>query len=331
MKPIYFPFTFVSEKMGRALYACFRQTMVYQALRQDFPRAIDSMIKNGNLKLNIPVTGDEKNIRSITKEYKNWVQSHQGSELIHLKSTFDKIPFFDESFVAQIKADIKKQATNKKEKKEPDILFNARLFLHIAHEFDFQKDKLKRELVFIKKMEQNLFKNLKGENGLIQNDIFQNTQSEPDDPGRYMIQKRLKAWDILRHVAQPATALFVTGSRAVIEHLNDGIPEIELIKTLDSIPVVDHEIQVLEDWKKNLIHSLEYLATTHWPASADDITDAPQVPDISEKISLKIFIIPGKTPDSFFPESTKNVILPAAVPDAGIKYKNTIIGFMEQI
>ncbi len=331
MKPIYFPFTFVSEKMGRALCACFRQTAVYQASQQSLPRAIESMIKNRSLELHIPVTGDEENLRSITKEYKNWVQSHQGSELIHFKSTFDKIPFFDESFVAQIKADIKKQGLDKKEKKEPDTLFNARMFLYIAHEFDFQKDKLTRELSFINKMEQNLFQNLKGESGLLQNDIFQNTQSESDDPGRYMIQKRLKAWNILRQVEQPATGLFVTGSTAVIEHLNEGIPEMESIKTLDSIPVVDHEMQVLENWKKNLIHSLESLATTHWPVSADDITDAPQIPDANENISLKIFIIPNKTPDLFFPECAKNVILPGAVSDDGIKYKNTIIVFIKQI
>ena len=107
MKPIYFPFTFISEPIVEALSACFKQTVVYQVSSQKVPEKMQEWSKSGTLDIRIPVEGDEKKLDKILNDYRAWINLNQGSEIAFLKTQVDKIPIFDETYSSKIRDDIK--------------------------------------------------------------------------------------------------------------------------------------------------------------------------------------------------------------------------------
>ncbi|MBU4289417.1 MAG: hypothetical protein KKI12_14750, partial [Proteobacteria bacterium] len=97
MKPIYFPFTYISEPVLEALSAFFKQIVVYQPSSLNVPESMQKLADSGLLEIRIPVKGDENKIDNILKDYKSWANIHQGSEMAFFKMNPDKIPFFDDS------------------------------------------------------------------------------------------------------------------------------------------------------------------------------------------------------------------------------------------
>ena len=65
MKPIYFPFTHISDAAVAALSACFKQTVVYQPSRRALPALIQKLADSGLIDVRIPIAGDEKKIDVI--------------------------------------------------------------------------------------------------------------------------------------------------------------------------------------------------------------------------------------------------------------------------
>ena len=108
MKPIYFPFTFISKPVVKALGACFRQIVVYRPSCRSVPENMQKLQESDLIKIHIPVSGDEDQLDAISKNYGAWINVHQGSEIAFLKTRADTIPFFDESYASQLRADIKK-------------------------------------------------------------------------------------------------------------------------------------------------------------------------------------------------------------------------------
>ncbi len=158
MKPIYFPFTYVSEPVAEALASCFKQTVVY-ASSGDLPESMQKWMKNSILDIRTPVINDEDKLDAVIKDYKNWANIHKESGMAFFKSKKNTIPFFDDTYTSQIRSAIKQNP----EPEKPDPVFNSRLFLHIAQEFDMQNWELTRDLDLFDDMEQKLIKELKGD------------------------------------------------------------------------------------------------------------------------------------------------------------------------
>ena len=189
MKAIYFPFTFISKPIVDALSACFKKTAVYQITKRNIPEKMKKWDTSGKIEIRIPVEGNEDKIEKILKDYKAWADLHQGSELSILKTQAGKIPFFNENSISQITSDIKKSDPEKHSPEKPDISLNARLFLQIAQEYDSQADILRQDLQLFDTMEQNLIKNLKGENEYFPVEMGRNQEFEIDSPGNYMTKE----------------------------------------------------------------------------------------------------------------------------------------------
>jgi hypothetical protein len=93
MKPIYFPFTFISEPVFDALSACFGKIVVYQSSKVNIPENMKEWDNSGKLEIRIPIEGDEEKIDNILQDFKTWAQLHQGSELSFLKHKLKKYRF----------------------------------------------------------------------------------------------------------------------------------------------------------------------------------------------------------------------------------------------
>lgn len=331
MKPIYFPFTFISKPIVEALSACFKQTAVYQVSSQKVPEKMQEWCKSGTLDIRIPVEGDEKKLDKILKDYRAWINLHQGSEIAFLKTQADKIPIFDETSSSQIRDDIKKKIRENQSQKKPDDLFNARLFLHFAQEFDLQKIELKQDLLLFEAKEQDLMKNLKGENEDLHIITADNRTLEADDPGHYMTKERIMAWTRLMQHDQQVSGLFVTSSRAMLEYLIDIAPEVEKLICFDVIPVFENRVEEMERWQVGLMESLDMLANNPLPSSTDGIFDAPAAEGCDRKVALTLYIVPGETPHDFFVRCVGGDLFCAKDENKKAGIKNTLIGLFETL
>jgi hypothetical protein len=118
--------------------------------------------ESGGLDIRVPVKEDEERMDSILRDYRDWLNLHQGGDVAFLKTLKDAIPYFDETSTSRIRSDIRKKAEGPRSDKEPaieknDVLLQARLFLLAAQELDVQNFSIIREIRQFEEMEQDLF------------------------------------------------------------------------------------------------------------------------------------------------------------------------------
>ena len=330
MKPIYFPFTYIPKSAGKALSACFRQTAVYQISGTKIPEDMQELSRDGILDIRIPLEVNGEFLDKILKDYRAWVSIHQGTETAFLASMANKIPFFDESSSSQIRADLKNIGKQIPPEEKSDPLFNAKLFLHMAQEFDLQKKELDQDLMDIDAMEDDFMKNLKWEDDDDHARAVARRQWDKDDPGHFMTTERINAWVSVMLQDPQTPGLFITTSRAVLEHLMDNVPELVEVICLDAIPIGVDEDEALSNWQDSLMESIEMLATGNWPVPMDDITNPPEIPRNEEKVSLTLFILPNKTPYECFADCVETDVFQAGSAKTDTRFKNTLIALIEK-
>ncbi len=250
------------------------------------------------------------------------------------KTLGETIPFFDESSVSRIRADIKKKSRETQSPKNSDHLFNAGLFLQIAQEFDMQSWEISKDLQFCENMEQDLIKNLKGENDSSYKGIIGNKAFITDDPGSFMIPERIKAWTYLMDYDQAQhnheiPGLFITSSRAAFEHLIDKAPDAKKLFCFDTIPVHKNRVPELKEWQAGLMQRLDILAENEWDGSVDGIDKAPADQRCEKKISLTLYIVPREAPREFFARFIEHKLARPREKNQRARFKNTIIGLIE--
>jgi len=331
MKPIYFPFTYIPKSVGKALSACFRQTAVYQISGTKIPKDMQELSRDGILDIRIPEEVNGEFLDKILKDYRNWINAHQGMETAVLKTMADEIPFFDESASSQIRADLKKTGKQIPAEKNPDPLFNAKLFLHMAQELDIQMKILDQDLMDIEAMEKDFMRNLKGEDDDDQARATMRMVLEKDDPGHFMTTERINAWISIMLQDPQTSGLFITTSRTVLEHLIDIVPEAEKAICSDAIPMDVDKDETLSNWQDDLMETLEMLATNSWPATMDDVTNPPETPGKETNVVLTIYIVPNKNPHACFADCVEtDVFETESAKMEDTRFKNTLIGLVEK-
>jgi len=330
MKPIYFPFTYISKSVGKALSACFRQTAVYQVSGTKIPEDMQELARNGILDIRIPLEVDGEFLDKILKDYRAWVNIHQGTETAFLASMANKIPFFDKNSSSQIRADLKKIGKQIPAEEKPDPLFTAKLFLHMAQEFDLQKKELDQDLTDIDAMEDDFMKNLKWEDDDDHARAVARRQRDKEDPGHFMTTERINAWVSVMLQDPQSPGLFITTSRAVLDHLMDNVPEMVKVICLDAIPLGVDEDEALLTWQDNLMDSFEMVATENWPIPIDHIVNPPEVPKRESNVELTICMVPNKTPYECFADRVETHEFQNESEKTGTRFKNTLIGLVEE-
>ncbi len=328
MKPIYFPFTYTPEPVLEALSAFFKQVVVYQPSNLKIPESMQKPANSNLLEIRIPVKGDENKIDDILKDYKSWANIHQGSEMAFLKTKPDMIPFFGESSTSQIKADIKKKKQKQQNEKKQDSLLNARIFLHIAQEFDVQNWEIDKDLLLLEEKTLDLIDNLKGEDEL----SFKGNDREPalkiDHQSDYMTIDRIIAWTHLLQYDQDMSGLFITNNRSAIEHLIEKTPEAKIVLNIDSIPLTNSDDEKRKKWQNSLNEQLELILEDSLPASEGIKIKSPFDKNDGKKVSLTLYLVPGEAPYEFFTRSAwHKTIIKGINKEAG--FNNTLIGFVE--
>jgi hypothetical protein len=233
MKPVYFPFTYINDSTARNLYDCFGRLDVYQPVASKIPESIQKLADEGILELKTPVSGDEERITALIKEYEEWGELHQKSDMAFLKAIGERIPFFDDTFSTQLASQIKKIRDEKYLKEKTDILFNARLFLSLAQDYDIMQEGINRDLISVHEMEKKLLAGLTHEDELY---FAKRTGGylEIDDSGRYKIKERIEAWTYIMSNDTEPPRFFVTCNRDAFDFIIEKTADIKDIIEIDS-------------------------------------------------------------------------------------------------
>lgn len=328
MKPIYFPFTYVDKPAAEALGTCFRQTVVYQPSQQDVPEDMKTWVDAGLLEIRVPVSGDEKNMAAALKEYRNWVALHQGGAIEYLKLIRDKIPFFDDTSISQIKANIQKKGSQKPEQKASEALFHARLFLQAAQEFDRQQNEISREMEMFEAMESDFIKHLTGENETFGAQVDETVGSVKEDLGLFMTAERLTAWNFLRKQDPMASGLYVTNSRSVFEELIDRLPDVRLAARFETIPVCEKKTEPFVNWQDNLLEFLVLLSNGR-QVPVDGVKNPPMISGAEKVVALQIYIASGESFHDLFGVRIENGSFQTDFQVQEMKLKNIMFGMIE--
>ncbi|MGB5158725.1 hypothetical protein [Desulfobacterium sp. N47] len=227
MKPLYFPFTYINDAKAADLCACFKQITVYQPGFLDLPENMQELSKKGLIDIRIPVSGDESKLKAILNEYKTWAKLHQKSDMAFLNAAEEKIPFFDETFSSELASQIKKNMGGNQQKSKTDFLFNSRLFLGLAQEYDEQQDGLARDMISVSEMEKKLLSELTDEDEMLFAGNSDDALRPGYDPEKYKIKERLVAWShlVLNDIKRPE--IFITDSKDAFDYIieNNFDPE----------------------------------------------------------------------------------------------------------
>jgi len=337
MTPIYFPFTYISKPVAKVFGACFKQIVVYQPLNQKIPDKMRKCAESGILDIRIPVRGDEKKLNAIVKDYINWANLHEGGKGMHtvfFSAGKDTLPFFDETSMYHIKADIKKKMEAKQSQNKTDPLFDARIFLTIAQEFDMQNMELYGELKSVEKMEQDFLANLKGEYEALYQKAIGGDVLFKDDPGDYMTSERFEAWARLyihdqAQNNQDLSSLFITSSRAAFEYLIDKTPEAKKIIGFDSIPMYEDGKEDHEKWKESLMEYLDNLANNTQPSSIDTILKPPFVNRYDKNVSFTLYFVPKGVTCNIFACCIDRDLPQIEKENKENNFINTLLGLIE--
>ena len=339
MKPIYFPFTYISKPVAEALYTCFGKTIFYQPSSKNIPEEIRKLSERDVLDIRIsgkPEKKDEEKLSAILKEYNAWASLHQGNRGVQLdffKALKNKIPFFNETSASQIKADLRNITAENPIQKEPDPVFNARIFLSIAQEFDMQSDKIDLEMASFETARKDLIKTLKGKDETLPlvpgyGDEFKAGNLSDCE---YMIPERVEAWALLMccdlmHDRKEMFGLFVTTSRQAIDYLLEKAPENENIFSIDAIPMMENQVEETAKLQKGLMEHLEMVAESSRPLERGDFTAVTNDLKCETKVSLSLYIVPKTSPLEYFSRFIRFDSTCGEIEKGRAKFKNTLIG-----
>ena len=134
MKPIYFPYTTISEPVLGALLTCFKQVAVYQPSRDHVPESLRNWEAGGRLQIHLPDEDENDPLPNLLKAYHEWAELHKGERPDFEKFRPPLTPYYDASSTSRIRSDIQKAAKGtetapSREDKERSLLLRARLFL----------------------------------------------------------------------------------------------------------------------------------------------------------------------------------------------------------
>ncbi len=332
MKPIYFPFTYVTGHVAEALAACFGQFTIYRPVSENLSEQMQLWINRGVMDVRVPATGNEKELKTAVKNYQAWADLHrEGSseKTAILKARMDSMPFFNKFSSSKIVADIKEKVHGNSTTQIPNPVLAARIFLYFAQEFDRQNHALTCELNRYDQQEAELIRQLKMEDDPVVGELRNAPMQLPDSFADYMISDRLAAWTRIFCQDPEVSGLFVTHSPAILEHLLDRASTACRVMGLESIPLGKEKNGKRESWQERLALNLARLVDHKQTASSDESIEQLDLPAAENTVSLSVYLVPDQTPHEFFTHCAE-INWPAAAETWRTgSPKNTLIGLIQ--
>ena len=332
MKPVYFPFTYVSDPVAKAVSACFGQFVVYCPDREILPEQMQWWITREIIDIRAPGAGHDEMLKTAVKNYLAWADLHREDSIektAYLKTRLNSVPFLSEFSSSEIVADIKGKNYDRSIPKIPDPFLPARIYLYFAQEFDRQNQELTDGLNRCDRQEAELMSRLKMEDDPIAEELRNPHSRLPDSLSDDMISDRLSAWARIFCHDPEESGLFVTHSPAVKEHLLDRTETAAPVIHLESIPLGAEPSMEKKTWQERLAANLTRLCGPEQTETNDDWTEHLKMTASDKTASLSIYRVPDQTPTEFFARWAAMNGLAAGRPARTSKYGSTLIALVK--
>jgi len=334
MKPIYFPHTYVTPQTARAISVYFKSMVVYQASARPLPAEMQALAESGFLDVRIPDPSDQSRFDDVVKNFQNWGDLYfddRSMKTAFSRSAGEPIPFFNESAASQIVADVKNELNPNQPPKAADAIFDARIFIEFAQEFDRQSHDIHQDLGTHNEKMRHLLAGLKGATDDPAADNWFAAESSKNDPGEFMGLKRLEAWMHLFEKDTAASGMLLAASRSLLEHLLDNVPTSEKIHVYHSAADPWTDPETLGSWRQNLMSTLTSLVKAKPPASTDMPLN-PYPADSGEPcVSLDLYLIPDLTPLESLAACISKPLPRSGNQPARSDIQNTLIGLVQAL
>jgi len=294
MKPLFFPFTYITEPTINACLGFFNGISVIQASMKHIPGPMRQWVDQGCLDVRVPDQETSRDFQTTLMETENWARNHRGGVASFLKGYREKVPFFGSSSISQIKQDIRtaNRGTSQDVSHE-DAALRARVFLHMAQEFDIHHHSLSQQMHQQEAMERNLYQELKGDGSPSDRTFGADKSWEKDDPFEYMMLDRLRAWSHITLSHGQMQGPLVTTYASVLSLIQEHVLDTESLIPAGAVSPIDKNLasakkerQALKDYCKKLMKS---------PMS--HLTDVGLLDTYPAKavgtFSMKLYLLPG--------------------------------------
>lgn len=332
MKPIYFPYTYISDPVAEAVAACFGQFIVYRPQSDKLPQTMQSWVDKGVIDIRVPVPGDETDLESAAGNYLNWANLHtekSGINTSFLKTLKASTSLLDHSLSSQIVADVKGRINGSPTEKTSDPVLAAKIFLYFAQGFDRQDQELDHELDEYKQKEQDLIRNLKMEEDPFAAGFNKEYSQMPDATGDYLISGRLQAWTRIFLSNTAAGGLLVTHRRAVLEQLLGSTPTAEKVLYFESLPCSGKVTDEIKVWQAQLMSYLTRVVENKWPDPSNEPVEEMAFQAAEKAVALSMYIVPAQSPNRFLARCAE-INRPVADPaHQKVRLENTLIALVE--
>lgn len=329
----YMPFSYISPERLRRIGALLRRFTVYVPAEYLITDTMRQMGKEGVMDTRFPQGVDSVRLQRVINEFDGWAELHRG-DMDSLRDFF-KIsrgapPLVNETDATQISTRIRQFGKPSGDAAD-ESLFQAALFLALAHRYDAQQEALGSELVTIQKMEQRMFSRISG------NEITAEAMDEdvivPDtdisvrsDADFFMVDHRIRAWATLAAADPEPAWAYVTSSQQVLETLLETFPEAQKIG-IWQLPVPQPDTANQDEFFSDLPAILKKLAFSK-DMKAEPVTLPEQVMTgelEGDSVQLALFGLPGCTPREAVDRMRKGSKETLSGSPAGISSLSTLL------
>ena len=332
MLPVLFPHTLMTESLIEGLQQFFQQITVLQASDARMPAAMIQWEAEAAIHILRPAP-DNGEISTALQAFRLWRQQHQGGDVSIYRYMEENVPFFSAASVSQIKKEIRTRPLAKPEhesKAGGDAaarLFQARLFLQMAQEFDVQNHEIAQNLAEQVQLEQGLFSRLKGNGAEPTSKESETLGAEfaKDDPFGYMLRDRLQAWARVMLSLKTEAAVFITSRRDVVEMLFSDLLTIDAGVQRQAISVFDGSADAVAEKKQQLLAYTQELAQTPMADVSPDAAVAPWMKPAEEASHLELYTIQNLTPVDFLGRLSGKTAAVTKASDRTAALRHTII------
>lgn len=331
MIPVYFPFTFMSDRLLCEITAFWSEVIIYQPSGIMMPSSFQTWIDRGILKIRTPLkdaTGD-KRLRDALHSSQCWAEMLQGYDIDYLKVVDASPPSFDTTTCGIITA--LKSRAGLSQIVPPGGLdgkrFATQFFLHLAQDYDQRLNDVMGE---IRGFERN--------QAFLKNVLhpFPEEDSPLDEGGVsdllliagdkekevFMLEQRIRAWNCLFQQDGSNTDFLFTDSREVLSFLlGEEYEKFEILRCTPSAPFSFYSL-------------FSELMTEEWSDTMQEkVTNTLRHLSMAERKSqvlLRCYLVPNQSLRIFLGKAcpTGNDASPER-PQPDIKGRNTLLGLLE--
>jgi hypothetical protein len=212
MTPVYFPFTHLCLRAAASLEAHFETLALLRPFADPLPSALQALVRRGFLKALAPCEGDEEGAAAAIRQLQEWAARHTGgvgpAAAFHLERSAD-----EERSAFDLAARIRRRSGSQKDLSAADRLRAARVFLHLAQEFDRQNEEVLEGLFRHEGLTTRMMKELTGRYAPASGAPAEG----PAVSGRevFCLAERIAAWGVLFRQTGRTSSILATTCAAV--------------------------------------------------------------------------------------------------------------------